>query len=90
MKITIRLHCLINDPRRLTAGTCPHGGLVPIMFLSKWVMTAGSMLIFQGVIIQPLGRGAKRAADVSVANSPQSSIEKTVQQPQNPEFCHEP
>ena len=25
-------------PWRLTAGTCPHGGLVPIIFLSKWVI----------------------------------------------------
>ena len=31
------------------AGTCPHGGLVQIIFLSKWVMAVGSMLIFQGV-----------------------------------------
>ena len=30
-------------------GPCPHGGLVQIIFLSKWVMTVGSMLIFQGV-----------------------------------------
>ena len=39
-------------PWRLTAGTCPHGGLVQIIFLSKWVMAVGSMnflLIFQGV-----------------------------------------
>ena len=26
-----------KNPWRLTAGTCPHGGLVPIIFLSKWV-----------------------------------------------------
>ena len=26
-----------------------HGGLVQIIFLSKWVMAVGSMLIFQGV-----------------------------------------
>ena len=25
-------------PGRLTAGTCPHGGLVQIIFLSKWVI----------------------------------------------------
>ena len=29
-------------PWRLTAGTCPHGGLVQISFLSKWVMAVGS------------------------------------------------
>ena len=27
-----------------------HGGLVQIIFLSKWLMAVGSMLIFQGVI----------------------------------------
>ena len=27
-----------KKPWKLTAGTCPHGGLVPIMFLSKWVI----------------------------------------------------
>ena len=26
-----------------------HGGLVQIIFLSKWVMDVGSILIFQGV-----------------------------------------
>ena len=39
----------VLHPGRLTAGTCPHGGLVQIIFLSKWVMAVGSMLIFQGV-----------------------------------------
>ena len=29
-------------PWRLTAGTCHHGGLVQIIFLSKWVMAVGS------------------------------------------------
>ena len=26
-------------PGRLTAGTCPHGGLVQIIFLSKWLIS---------------------------------------------------
>ena len=36
-EITGRLH-----PGRLTAGTCPHRGLVQIIFLSKWVMAVCS------------------------------------------------
>ena len=36
-------------PGRLTAGTCPHGGLVQIIFLSKWVTWRFHILIFQGV-----------------------------------------
>ena len=37
-------------PGRLTAGTCPHGGLVPIIFLSFHGWFVCSMLIFQSVI----------------------------------------
>ena len=37
-------------PWRLTAGTCPHGGLVQIIFLSKWVICRFQPLIFQGVV----------------------------------------
>ena len=29
---------MVIHPGRLTAGTCPHGGLVQIIFLSKWVI----------------------------------------------------
>ena len=29
-------------PGRLTAETCPHGGLVQVIFLSKWLMAVGS------------------------------------------------
>ena len=49
-------------PGRLTAGTCPHGGLVQIMFLSKWVMAVGSRLIFQGVT--PLENHQVRAVNL--------------------------
>ena len=34
---------------RWTAGTCPHRGLVQIIFLSKWVICMFQPLIFQGV-----------------------------------------
>ena len=36
---------------RLTAGTCPHGGLVQIIFLSKLVICRFQPLIFQGVLL---------------------------------------
>ena len=39
-----------KHPWRLTAGRCHHGGLVQIMFLSKWVMAVGSMLIFVNLL----------------------------------------
>ena len=32
----------VLHPWRWTAGTCPHGDLVQIMFLLKWVMAVGS------------------------------------------------
>ena len=38
-------------PGRLTAGTFHHGGLVQIIFLSKWVICRFKMLIFQGVYV---------------------------------------
>ena len=37
-----------EHPWRLRAGTCPHGGLVQIIFLDKNGWFVGSMLIFQG------------------------------------------
>ena len=40
---------VVLHPGRLTAGTCPHGGLVQIIFLSKWVICRFQPLIFQGV-----------------------------------------
>ena len=36
-------------PWRLTAGTCPHGGLVQMIFLSNWVICRFQPFIFQGV-----------------------------------------
>ena len=39
----------VISPWRLTAGTCPHGCLVPIIFLPFHGWFVGSMLIFQGV-----------------------------------------
>ena len=43
-KKIVRIH-----PWRLTAGTCPHGGLVQIIFLSKWVICRFQPFIFQGI-----------------------------------------
>ena len=49
---------------RFTAGTCPHGGLVQIIFLSTWVMAVGSsrsssrVYFFQWVfnqVVNPMG-----------------------------------
>ena len=46
-----------GQPWRLTAGTCPHGGLVQIIFLSKWVICRFQPLIFQGVFALPQEQG---------------------------------